>query len=161
MSNNDNGKEEIQQSEINVEEFAKTVDEKLKISTVLGEATWLMTQSIVHRFNFFVADMEWLILAPIIHGQFKLYRSEGKPAALAVWALTSDEVSKRLEIGLGKMPLKDWTSGDQIWLIDVIAPFGKIDEIVADLKQTSFKGKSFKYHRTHPDGNREVVTVRP
>ncbi len=34
------------------------------ISNILGEITWLMTQSTNHRY-FFISDLEWMILQPV------------------------------------------------------------------------------------------------
>ncbi len=141
--------------------FVKSSSEQqLKISSVLGETCWLLSQSVLHRNNFNIADIEWLVLPAIVSGQFKLYRSEEKPAAIALWAFVSDEVEKKLQSGVGKLTAKEWQSGDNIWLIDVIAPYGKVEEVVADLKKTSLANKVFKYHRNHSDGTREVVTVQ-
>lgn len=137
------------------------IQPNLTINAVLGETCWLLSQSPVHRYNFFLADLEWMVLPAIFHGQFKLYRTDKNPAAMAIWALVSDEVEEKLMNGATKLTPKDWKSGEKIWLIDVISPYGKMEEILSDLKQTSLQGKSFKYHKTQPDGTREIITVTP
>ncbi len=133
----------------------------MNVASVVGEACWLLSQSVLHRYNFYIADIEWMVMPPVINGQFKLFHSGKKPAALALWAYVSDEVQGKLEKGLGRLTPKDWNSGDHLWLIDLIAPYGHSDELISDLKKTSFAGKTFKYHRTSPEGKREIVTVPP
>ncbi len=133
----------------------------LNMSSVLGDVCWLLSQSPAHRYNFFMADIEWMVFPPIMHGQYKLFQSDNRPAGFAMWANVSDEVQKKLEAGIGKLSGQDWKSGDNLWLIDIISPYGHADQMLADLKQSVFKGKSFKYHRTSPDGAREVIAVQP
>lgn len=47
------------------------------IAAVLGEIAWLMSQSPAHR-QLFIADLEWLIMPPLLLGQFRLFHA---PAA--------------------------------------------------------------------------------
>ncbi len=131
------------------------------LNAILGDACWLLSQSGAHRYNFFLADLEWLVIPAIVNGQYKLFHSENRPVGFAIWAQVSDEVQKRLAKGAGKLASQDWRSGKNLWLIDVIAPYGQADQMLTDLKQTALKGKMFKYHRNSPDGGREVVTVQP
>jgi cytolysin-activating lysine-acyltransferase len=133
----------------------------LTLNAILGDVCWLLSQSGVHRYNFFLADLEWLVLPAIMNGQYKLFQAENRPVGFAVWAYVSDDVQKRLAKGAGKLAGQDWRSGKNLWLIDVVAPFGQVEQMLADLKRTAFKGKLFKYHRNNPDGGREVVTVQP
>lgn len=131
--------------------------ESMSVASVVGEVCWLMSQSLSHRFNFFLADIEWLILPAISEGQYKLFRNEKAPAGVALWACVSDEVEKKLNAGLGKLTPKDWVSGKHLWLIDLIAPYGQANQMLEDLKNTVFKGKTFKYHQTQSDGTRKVI----
>jgi hypothetical protein len=62
--------------------------------------------------------------------------------------------------GAGRLAPDDWKSGDSCWLVEVIAPFGKTDEMLADLRNTSLADKTFKFHYNAPNGKREVKTVK-
>jgi cytolysin-activating lysine-acyltransferase len=39
---------------------------------------------------------------------------------------------------------QDWKSGDRLWVVEVIAPFGKGEEMVRDLKERVFGEKEMK-----------------
>ncbi len=131
----------------------------MTMSSVVGDACWLLSQSPAHRYNFFIGDIAWMIMPAILNGQYKLYQSENRPVGIAFWAYVSEEVQSRLESGLGKLSGKDWKSGEHLWLIDLVVPYGQSDQIIADLQKTAFKGKTFKFHRTTKDGKREIVTI--
>jgi len=136
----------------------KTFEEKAKVTEVLGEALLVLMNSNAHRLNFFISDIEWLLLAPISKEQFRLYKDkDGKPVGLILWANVNEEVDKRLQNGIGKLTFNDWTSGDILWIVDFIAPLGGGDKMLEELKQTVFKGKNFKYQSIDKDGNRKIL----
>lgn len=136
----------------------KTFEEKAKVTEVLGEALLVLMNSNAHRLNFFISDIEWLLLAPISKEQFRLYKDkDGKPVGLILWANVNEEVDKRLQNGIGKLTFNDWTSGDILWIVDFIAPLGGADKMLEELKQTVFKDKNFKYQSIDKDGNRKIL----
>lgn len=141
-----------------MEKKNQTFEMKAKVTEVLGEAVLVLLNSPAHRLSFFVGDVEWLLLPAIAKEQFRLYRDkENKPVGLILWAYVSDEVDKKLEIGIGKLGINDWNSGDKLWIIDLIAPMGGGDKMLEELKDTVFKGKSFKYQSVDKDGNRSII----
>ena len=40
---------------------------------------------------------------------------------------------------------KDWKSGDKLWVVEVIAPFGAAEELVKDLKTHVFPNEKIKF----------------
>ncbi|HOI74121.1 MAG TPA: toxin-activating lysine-acyltransferase [Syntrophales bacterium] len=119
-------------------EQAKLVFKKLPL---LGPVCFLAMNSPAHRFMF-VADFEWRILPPVVLDQAKVYMRDESPVAFASWAFLSKEVADRYR-KIGRLAPPDWKSGDEPWLIDVIAPFGSVEEVVKDLKtNTSLAGKT-------------------
>jgi len=132
----------------------------ITVGAVLGEAVWLMTQSKRHRHNFFLGDLEWLIMQPISEGQFRIFHNEGKPVAAAFWAFVSPEVEKRLEQGMSKLKLGEWRSGPQPWLIDLVAPFGGAEEIIKELQNTTLADYEFKSLQITPEGESRVVKYK-
>ncbi|AXH15458.1 toxin-activating lysine-acyltransferase [Malaciobacter mytili] len=137
----------------------KTFEMRAKLTEVLGEALLVVLNSNAHRLSFFVADLEWLLLPPLMKEQFRLYKDkDNKPVGLILWAYVNDEVDKRLQLGVGKLGLDDWNSGDNLWIIDLIAPLGGGDKMLEELKNSSFKGKKFKYQSVDKDGNRKIIT---
>ncbi len=135
---------------VNSQENGKNVPTKT-ISNVLGEIVWLMARSVNHRY-FFISDMEWMVMQPIALGQYRLFYSENHPVGVALWASVNEDVEKRLKKGINKLSPQDWNSGDRLWLIDLISPFGNVETMLDDLKQNMFKDKVFKYIQRNEKG---------
>ena len=121
------------------------------VSHVLGEITWLLSQSPVHK-NLFIADLEWMIMPPVLLEQFRLFYGPDSPGAVAIWATVSEETNARLEGGASKLRQDEWAGGDIPWLIELITPFGAQEEVLKDLETSVFNGKPFKLHTTTPQG---------
>lgn len=125
------------------------------VAQMLGEITWLMTQSPVHK-QLFIGDLEWFAMPAILVEQFRIFYGPTSPAAVALWAMVSEETEERLKAGAHKLRADEWQGGDRPWLIELIAPFGAQDEILADLSKSVFGGKPFSLHAMTPDGQRVV-----
>lgn len=126
----------------------------------VGQIVWLMTQSPAHK-NFFISDLEWMVMPPMLLRQFRIFPGKSQPMGVALWASLSPEVEKRLEAGGTRLAPNEWKSGDSVWLVDLIAPFGHQETMLEDIKKkTIFAGKSFKMHLNSPEG-RKVVTIEP
>lgn len=123
---------------------------------VIGEVVWLMTQSVAHK-HLFVSDLDWLLVPPVMAKQFRLFRNGDKPRAFACWAYLDEEAEKRLLSGQPRLRPGEWHGGDRAWLIDVIAPFGGLDSVLANLKQTEFKDRRLMAMRPSPDGKGMVA----
>lgn len=128
------------------------------VASALGGIVWLFAQTPMHR-HLFIADLEWMVMPPILLGQFRLFRANERPAGLALWAYLSDEAEARLNAGAGKLKPEEWKSGPHLWLVDVIAPFGGAEEMLADLRANVFPTTPFKLHRTGADGVRRVEVI--
>lgn len=146
------------------------------ISQVLGEITWLMSQSALHK-QMFIADIEWLVMVPVMHEQFRLYYDQSKPIGVVLWAEVDAEVAARLSQGVNRLKPTDWKSGArvpeaerQLWAVEVIAPFGRADggapgaqasiaeDMVRELKAKVFPNRPVHYLRVGPEG-RSVAVV--
>jgi hemolysin-activating ACP:hemolysin acyltransferase len=70
---------------------------------------------------------------PLRLGQYKIFRSDGFPRAVITWAGLSP--ASEYSFGVGHQPLQaqEWNGGTSVWLIDFIAPFGHIDQIIPQL----------------------------
>lgn len=109
---------------------------------VLGHAVWLMSHSPLHKYVF-LADLEWMLVPPVAQQQFRLWMGQGKPEAFATWALVDDAVEARLKLGHKRLAPNEWTSGPNLWLMDLVTPFGGIDNALTDLK-AALQGRSIK-----------------
>jgi cytolysin-activating lysine-acyltransferase len=140
----------------------------ITVSHLLGEITWLLTQSPLHR-AFAIGDLEWLVMPALIHQQFYIFRDGDRPVGLALWAKCRPEAEAKLERGMiepeNRLTLEEWNNGPSIWLVDLIAPFADAgnkhrEVMIADLISGPLAGKSFKFHQTDPStGQRTVQTV--
>jgi cytolysin-activating lysine-acyltransferase len=126
-----------------------------KLSEVLGEIVWLMSQSPLHK-QFFIADLEWLVMTPAILQQFRLFYDQSKPIGVAFWATVNEEVEARLAAGTTRMRPQDWKSGDRLWVVDVIAPFGGAEQMVQDLKAKVFPQREMKFLVVNAQGRTDV-----
>lgn len=106
-----------------------------------------------------IADLQHLVLEPLIRDRVAIaYPSETTEVAsdiagLAIWASVSDEVDAKIreQINAGVFPIRlkaeDWISGDNNWLLDVIAPDQKTTaRVIANFKQVVKEGDL----RLHP-----------
>jgi len=130
---------------------------KKTVAQALGEITWLMTQSPVHK-QLFIGDLEWFAMPALLLEQFRIWNGPNSPAAVALWATVSEETEARLEAGGAKLRPDEWQNGDRPWLIELVAPFGGVDEILSDLSSSIFADKPFKYHHLNEAGARVVST---
>ena len=121
------------------------------LNAVLGDITLLMSQSPAHK-HLFLADLEWLLLPPLMLRQVRVFYAGKAPIAAALWASVSEEVEKHLEAGETRLRPQDWKSGDRLWLVELIAPgvSGNVEAVQAlltELAKTAFGGKPFKLRR--------------
>lgn len=138
------------------------------VSHLLGEMTWLLSQSPLHR-ALAIGDLDWLVMPALLHQQFYLFRDGERPVGLALWAKCSPEAAEKLDRGMiepeNRLSLEEWNGGDQIWLVDLIAPFANVENrhrevMIADLISKPLAGKAFSFHQTDPaTGKRTVQTV--
>lgn len=107
------------------------------VSQVFGEITWLMSQSPLHK-NLFLSDLEWKVMVPVMLQQFRLFYDQEKPVGVIFWALVDDEVAARLSSGDKRLRPQDWKSGDKREVVEIVAPFGGAEEMMADLRKRVF-----------------------
>lgn len=107
---------------------------------LLGAVTWLMLQHNSTRHTL-VSDQEWRVLPPLVLEQAKLYMRDNAPIAYVSWAKLSDKVAQRYMAAPHQLASGDWQSGDQVWIVDLFAPFGGAAEVLQDLRDTVLKGQ--------------------
>jgi len=127
------------------------------VSAVLGEVVWLLTQSPQHKQAFFLGDLEWMVMPPIILQQFRMFYAKDRPIGVVLWALVDDEVEARLVSGSARMRPQDWNCGDKLWIVEVVAPFGGTDEMLTDLKGKVFPDREMRFRTV--EGGKGVVRV--
>jgi cytolysin-activating lysine-acyltransferase len=130
-----------------------------------------------------LADLEWLVLPPVLAGQFRLAqapspvgRVKGKeggkdgseqggvlvPVAVALWARVSDAIDKTLSEGLDK-PVRlrpnEWACGDNLWLMAVAGDQRAVPKFLEQLAKTEFKGQRVKMRVRGPDNTVVVKSL--
>jgi cytolysin-activating lysine-acyltransferase len=142
-----------------------------KVSEVLGEIVWLMSQSPIHK-RLFIQDLEWFVMTPILLRQFRLFYAKDRPLGVVVWSYANDEVASMLAEGTTKLRPQDWDGRPkpavpgqpsstpdttQVWVVEVIAPFGGAEEIVKDLKANVFPQREVRYLMSGVQGKQVKV----
>lgn len=107
---------------------------------MLGAVGWLMMQQAANRHTL-LSELEWRVMPALVLNQAKLYLKEEAPMAFVSWARLSEEVAQRYQAAPHQLTMADWASGDQIWLIDVLTPYGGAQQIVEDLRGKIFAGQ--------------------
>jgi len=126
-----------------------------------------------------LADLEWLVLPPVMAGQFRLAQApsphgrvkgqeggqEGGvlvPVAVALWARVSPQIDKTLSENLDKqvhLRPNEWASGDNVWLMAVAGDPRAVPKFLEQLAKTEFKGQRVKMRLRGPDNKVVVKTL--
>ncbi len=148
-----------------IDAFKKEVEDKsidfAKKLPVFGHVMWLFTQSAPHKY-YLIQDIESRVLTPILGEQCKLYmqtKTVGIPMAFVSWAFLSKEAEKRYIQTLRLAP-SDWRSGENLWIIDVVCPFGGSEKIIGELYHTIFKDQSIYLLLPGKDGGLVKTTIQ-
>ena len=102
------------------------------VAQVMGEITWLMTQSPRHK-AIPLGDLEWLVMPAILLRQFRIFYKGEQPVGVALWALVDDLVAKRIDAGDARLTAVEWKSGAAMRIVDIVAPFGGEAEMRAQV----------------------------
>lgn len=124
----------------------------------VGAATWLWMHSAVHG-PLPVASLATLLLPPIKRGQFLLVYEAGRPVGYLAWAMFSEDAERRyLHQPSHTLPAEAWSSGDRIWIMDAVAPFGHTHSMRSFITHRLFFDRCFRtlYHRGAEKGLRII-----
>lgn len=125
----------------------------MELSTSLGICLWLMSQSEYHK-NWTLSAVEAEIIAPILHGQVKIYFDDQEnPVGVATWAWIGEEQKKRLLEDNGILEFDEWNGGELLLFNDYIAPWGHAKAILRDLRTQVFPNETAFSIGRNPDGS--------
>ena len=139
---------------------------RTRIQATFGQMVLALTTAPRYRHQT-VADLTHLVLEPLIRDRVAVALSkpkdeeapQGPLAGFAIWASVSDDVNAKIQeqIKAGAFPVRlkpeDWTSGDTVWLLDVIVQNKQLATAV--LKNFHHVVKK-KHIRVHPHVARMV-----
>lgn len=124
---------------------------------LLGEVVAVMMNSPLHS-KYAISDVINNFLPPLDLGQFRIYKKNNKPVALLTWAYLSEEIENKYMNEQYDLKLEDWNSGDRLWFIDFMAPFGGVEDIKKDIKSNVFPNGVAKALRADESGKiKDVV----
>jgi len=122
-----------------------------------------------------LADLEWLVLPPVMAGQFRLGHATrpadgGKPeqggisipVAVALWARVSPEIDKALSENLDKqvrLRADEWATGENLWLMAAAGDKRAVPLFLKQLAETEFKDQHVKMRLRGTDGKTMVKTL--
>lgn len=81
---------------------------------------------------------------------------------VALWARVSDEVDEKLSANLdrpARLRPDEWTSGENLWLIDAVGAPAAVKAMVERLSEAVFEGRPYKLRARGQDGKVSVQTV--
>ncbi len=129
---------------MNTEASDKGVDTQSysdRASVIIGDVVRLMLALPTHK-HMNLTDIVQRIVPAISLNQFRVLHKDDMPLAYLSWAKLSDDVEK----GLRNTPLSlnpmDWSSGDNLWIVDRIAPSRVAEQALDDLEQNLFGDKA-------------------
>lgn len=136
----------------------ETLPEERKRFLILGDVSALFLNSKYHQ-QFRLSEMWRVVGMPLNLGQYRIYyNSKNLPIAFVSWARLSDEVSEKYEKGNYRLQDSEWNSGENLWLIDFISPFGNGKKVFLDLYKNIFGNeKSAKFIRREVNGSMKKV----
>jgi hemolysin-activating ACP:hemolysin acyltransferase len=135
--------------------------------------------------NIRLADLEWLVMPPVLAGQCRLAHaampsllpsakaaeaSKAKskendvmlPVAVALWASVSPSIDKRLSTTLDAPVIlrpHEWRSGEHLWLMAVAGDPRAVPTFIGQLEAQEFKDKDVRLRARAADGKTEILTL--
>ncbi|MFA7347128.1 MAG: toxin-activating lysine-acyltransferase [Desulfurivibrionaceae bacterium] len=125
------------------------IEENWTEAEVFGSAAWLWMHSSSHRERP-LHTLSALLLPAIKQQQFILASEVGQPVFYLAWANLSLEAEQRyLQQHPVFMPEADWNSGERMWVLDWVAPFGHTRIMHRLLERQLFANRCMRalYHR--------------
>ncbi len=132
-----------------------------RTSEAFGAAVWLWMQLPRHR-QLTIKNLEKRLLEPIRQGQYVLvcsgqHERQRDPVALLLYAcLNAQAESRYIKAPSNPLASADWRSGDRLWLIDWVSPFGQSLQLRHRMLELFARQTARSLHR-HPHWNESRV----
>jgi len=132
-------------------------DEKLR---VFGDLLFLAFRSERHS-QMSTATLRRYLEPPVELGQFRVFRFDGVPRGMYTWGWLSRDAAAKLIRGEPLDP-DDWRSGDDLWIVDMIAPYRGMTSSMVKFIMTpgNFTDHSFYFRRVEGQNRtRRIVNI--
>ena len=101
-----------------------------------GTLSWLASFCPLHQ-RYSPALLRSFFLPAVTHDCVRFFANDnGVTAAALIWARLSDDVSQKMIFDNRPPAANDWNSGENLWFLDLIAPFGHGRQIARHLART-------------------------
>ncbi|KNG95377.1 toxin-activating lysine-acyltransferase [Pseudaestuariivita atlantica] len=123
-----------------------------------GDLCFLYFRSDAHRDKSF-GLMRWIVQVPVDLGQYKIMYATDIPRAGFTYAMLDDAAEQKLLGGTALQPA-EWRSGRQMWIMDVLAPYGQgsAQQIIRWIRHhTAPDITSIRTLRPNPGGGTRIV----
>lgn len=104
----------------------------VSVPICLGQMMLLAMESPLHK-DVPLHALKTMLLPAILKGQFKIFHFDGKLAGFTTWAYLSDQIFDKYLNNRMTLDAEDWDSGDRVWIMEIVAPFGHHAMIVNEL----------------------------
>ena len=128
--------------------------------SVFGEVCELLAESQTYG-HWQMDKVIQTFVPPIAHKQAMVFRNKGKLVALVTWAWVSDQALDELKSGSRRIQLDDWQSGENLFFVDFIAPYGDVPKVMRHVLQRfrNQRKKGLKGHWYRPAKERSGHVV--
>ncbi len=103
-------------------------------SEVLGEILWLYSHSPLHR-RLRLFEVEQYVLPAIKHQRYRIYKRNGVPVGYVSIAHLAKDIESAWLGGKYTLQPDDWLSGDRIWILQYVVPFGDVEDVKERLRR--------------------------
>lgn len=111
-----------------------------------------------HYSDWSIAEVEQYLVPALKAHQCKVYVDDRNgPAAFVTWALLDDECHQAMLQGKNPPPDR-WRSGENLWFMDIVAPYGDAPRIIRDLQCNVFPDRHAHSVKRSPDGS--IVRIK-
>ena len=126
---------------------------------VLGSVVWLWLHSARHK-EMPLHTLPTILMPAIKHRKFILVIEAGRPVFYLSWADFNPNAESRYVQHPLNISDEDWSSGDRMWVVDWVAPFGHSKAMSELLKKSLFVNKWMRahYHRGTERGKTIIKT---
>ena len=115
-------------------------------SRLIGDIVTLMTRSDAHKM-YKIHHFPELVLPPVELDQYRIYHDEhDNPVGFVSWAKLSESAEDTLLNKAEPLTFEDWASGEIIYLMEFIAPFGHTKHIVNDIRPLATKAHAIRFN---------------
>ena len=136
----------------------------MKNSDTVLDCLYLFNQSKYHR-HYSLLEFNWYLIYPLLHNKLRVFYKDGKPTALLTWCWLDSEKASLFLQGKYDLTEQDYVAdtGEQLWGIEFIAPFGDVRQAVNEVKQVFRdvygKGTTVHWRRLHTPHKKLKRTV--